>query len=47
MVPPTSLYLQIMSWRINGKCKVFNPYKDQLHKLTGLEVKMAPEHHDC
>jgi hypothetical protein len=32
---------------LSGECKIFDSYITQLNLLTGLEVNMAPEHHDC
>ena len=32
---------------LGGECKIFDNYKGELNKLTGLEVRMAPEYHDC
>ncbi|WP_378173039.1 hypothetical protein [Aquimarina sp. SS2-1] len=32
---------------LNGACSVFDAYKERIEKLTGLEVKIAPEYHDC
>lgn len=31
----------------SGTCHVFNPYCEKISKLTGLEIKMGPEYHDC
>lgn len=30
-----------------GACHVFNAYRKKISALTGLEVNMAPESHDC
>jgi len=32
---------------LNGACKIFDDYKENIKALTGLEVNMAPEYHDC
>lgn len=31
----------------SGACHAFDTYKDKISELTGLEIKMAPEYHDC
>lgn len=30
-----------------GMCHAFDSYKDKISELTGLEIEMAPEYHDC
>ena len=31
----------------SGACNVFNAFNEKISNLTGLEVNMAPEYHDC